>query len=163
MAKVLQSFKKKILEKTETEFDNETLPVENSPAGLIATEIDSQDTKTIRVLDSLVDAGYGELAERLKELQRTEGVEQLGSYLDRIGMVERQIDELLKLGAPLDTATLKQCVAILSSSYQARAKALILPFGQVSPRSLNSGQRGLSSSVRVAVMATGQAVSPRKR
>lgn len=160
MANTLKPFKKKILNSV---INTEVLPAidesKNMPE-IIANSSNNLGIESVKLLDQLEKAGFTEIASKLKELQLTEGLAQLDPHCERLKLIESKIDELLQLGYPMDTEELKGILAMTVDTYQARARALLLPYGTVSPRTAMQGRNNGSNQVNIA-LGIGNGISPK--
>lgn len=156
MAKTLKTFKAKPKKAKE--------PVVMEPeffAPAVTAEVPTLGLPAVKLLDQLEKVGYNELAAKLRELQRTDGVDALDPTMDRMASIEKHIDKLLQ-AEELDSAELQKLLKMTTDLYQARAKSLLLPYGTVSPRTALQGNKGVSGAVNVAI-GIGTGVSPRPK
>lgn len=157
----LKPFKKKIHNNV---IKPEVLPAESDDKNmqeLIVSNPNNLGVESVKLLDQLEKAGFTEIASKLKELQITEGLSQIDPHCNRLKLIESKIDELLAIGYPMDTEELKGLLAATIDAYQARARALLLPYGSISPRTAMQG-KGQSNQVNIA-LGIGNGISPRTR
>lgn len=169
--KKLQPFKRKLIvpsplftadipDNVEQVYEQEVLPaIQDGNNVTVFTSPPPVETILTTILTQVENAGYPELAAKLKDLQISEGVEKLDPLFKRIGMLENQVDDLLSLGYPMPVEEISRLLSITRDAFRARSQALLLPQGSVSPRSIGNRQKG-DAPVRVAI-GIGNGISPR--
>lgn len=157
MRKQLKTFKK---EKTknvitpEVEEREEQLPVRIQMQAI-------ETTKSIAVTTQLERMGYSELANEIKSQQLNCGLKSLAPLMTRLELIEKQIDQVLASGAPIEMSELRAILKLTADAAKTRAQALLLPYGAISPRSL---ARGDVPKVGAAIaVGIGTGVSPRPK
>jgi len=154
MAKALRSFKVKKTKPITVEEEDFTLPT-------VVSDTPTLGMPTVKLLDQLEKVGFNDLAAKLRELQRTDGVDALDPTMKRMSSIEKHIDKLLE-SEELDSSEVQKLLKMTIDLYQARAKSLLLPYGTVSPRTALQGNKGGGSAVNVAI-GIGTGVSPRPK
>ena len=118
----------------------------------------------VSILDSLAKAGYPAIADKLRSLQVTEGLEALEPFVKRIGLIEKRLDQILQAGlADLDVEALKSLLAVATDALQSRAKALLLPYGTISPRTAMQRAPAGTAPGTVVQIGIGSGVTPRPK
>lgn len=145
------------------DIDDPFIEPDITPTILTATPALSVPNATsLNVIEQLEKAGYREIGNKLKELQLKHGIDSLQESLDRMSLIEAEIDKLLVNDIPLNPMDLKTLAGIVSDMITLRAKALLLPMGAVHPKNVLPRQSTTPMNLQVG-LAIGGGIMPRKK
>lgn len=143
----------------------EVLPPEPRPKKdknvAVISETPTPQKESLTMLNHLEKAGYGALALKIRDLQGTEGLEALDPLFKRLSKIEKQIDDMLALQDNLEPEDLRKILKLITDLYHMRAKALLLPYGTISPRTAIT-KGSIAGQVNIAV-GIGNGLTPRPK